>query len=845
MNLVERFGKFVWAKAQLLAQYLLGRWEQWAAGKSRWQIAYKLGLAGGLAILAVLLPLIAGVYLGIFGRLPTYADLANIRSNQASEVYAEDGVVLGKYYIENRSNTGLDEIAEPVLHGLVATEDARFFKHGGIDVRAWVRVLVKSILLFDESSGGGSTLSQQLAKNLFPRREYWVMQMPINKIREMFTARRLEKVYDKDELLNLYLNTVPFGENVFGIKVAAKRFFNKTPDELKIEEAAVLVGMLKGNTLYNPYRNPERSLERRNIVLKQMVRYEYLTQAECDSLQALPLVIDYQKEGNNEGLATYFREHLRLELEDILADYRKPDGSPYNLYTDGLKIYTTINSRMQRYAEEAVKEYMPKVQANFDKDWAKGEAWGGDKALEAAMLASDRYLSMRQQGYSAAKIRKVFGQPISMTIFDWKEGAVDTTLSPMDSLKYYLSMLNTGLLAAEPQTGLVRAWVGGTAHRFIKYDHVKSRRPVGSTIKPVVYAQALRSGMLPCEYTANEQVTYDQYSGYSPRNSDGDYGGVYSMQGALAKSVNTVAVSVGVRAGLNDVAGLARQMGINKGRIQAMPALALGAVEASLLEMVQVYSGFANRGVRPGRLHYLDRIETADGKEIVSFSRPGSKNQVRVLETDVADIMITLLESVVDSGTARKLRYEFGLGGDVAGKTGTTQNQADGWFMGFTPRLTIGVWVGSDNPAAHFRSLSRGQASATALPIWGGFMRRVSRDNSLRNWRGGGFPILNDSLAAYLQCPPYLPEMPLMDDYLQMLEENKLPDDSPIDWQSVPQEFMQQVIAENPRKPEEAPAEYEARILRLAEREYRKQKRREKRQEFWNRNRMEDPPNNQ
>lgn len=839
-------GRWAWNKAQAVAKYLLDRWDRWAAGKTRWQIAYKLGLAGAAALMAFLLPLILGVYLGVFGPLPNYGELKNIRNNQASEVYAEDGVVLGKYYIENRSNTSLDEIAEPVLHGLVATEDARFFQHGGIDLRAWVRVLVKTMLLFDESSGGGSTLSQQLAKNLFPRRRYWLLGTPINKIREMFTARRLEKVYTKEELLNLYLNTVPFGENVYGIKVAAHRFFNKTPDELKIEEAAVLVGMLKGNTLYNPYRNPERALERRNVVIKQMQRYGYLTEGETDSLKALPMTIDYQKEGNNEGLATYFREHLRQELEDILADYRKPDGSAYNLYTDGLKIYTTINSRMQQYAEEAVSEYMPKVQDNFNRDWAKGEAWGGEEALEQALLATDRYKTMREQGYSNAKIRKTFEEPIRMTIFDWEEGTVDTLMSPLDSLKYYLSMLNTGLLAAEPQTGLVRAWVGGTAHRFIKYDHVKSRRPVGSTIKPVVYAQALRSGMLPCEYTPNQQTTYDQYNGYSPRNSDGDYGGAYSIQGALAKSINTVAVSVGIRAGLDNVATLARQMGINKGRIKAMPALALGAVEASLMEMVQVYSGFAARGVRPGRLHYLDRIETADGKKIVSFPRPGSKSSVRVLEPDVADIMITLMQSVVDSGTARKLRYEFGLGGAVAGKTGTTQNQADGWFMGFTPRLAVGVWVGSDNPAAHFRSLSRGQASSTALPIWGGFMRKVSRDGKLKSWRGGAFPTLSDSLAAYLQCPPYLPEMPVMEDYLDMMQNPSPEEEAPIDLRALPAEFIQPIINANPRQPDEAPADYEARILRLAEKEYRRQLRRQRRQDFWNKlNNRETPPEGQ
>ncbi|RME92450.1 MAG: penicillin-binding protein, partial [Bacteroidetes bacterium] len=540
--------------------------------------------------------LVLSVYLGFFGPLPTYAELRNVRNSQASEVYAEDGALLGKYYIENRTNVTVNEVSDFVLQALIATEDARFFEHSGVDLRALGRVFVKSLLFKDDAAGGGSTLSQQLAKNLFPRRQYAWLGMPINKLREMFTARRLEKVYTKEELLALYLNTVPFGEGAFGIKVAAFRYFGKDPAELTLEEAATLVGMLKATTYYNPRTHPEAAMQRRNTVLLQMSRYGNLDTALVDSLQSLPLALDFRAEGHNQGTATYFREHLRQELDDILAKHLKPDGTPYNLYRDGLKIYTTIDSRLQRYAENAVVQQMPRIQARFNYDWRNKSAWSAS-TLARAVSASRRYQQAKKRGLKQSAIDAEFAQARRMTIFDWDGGAVDTLLSPLDSIKHYLTLLNTGLLSVDPGEGVVRAWVGGIDHRFIQYDHVKARRPVGSVFKPIVYAAALQSGMMPCEYTADSLRTYPQFKNWQPRNATGKYGGAYSMAGALSKSVNTVAVELALRAGIPQVCKLARQMGIAH-PIPNEPAIALGAVDADLREMVTVYATFANRGYR-------------------------------------------------------------------------------------------------------------------------------------------------------------------------------------------------------------------------------------------------------
>lgn len=828
-DLMEMTKKWMGAKYATFQE----RWKKFSAEYPRGSRVVKwVSILGGSGVFGMLL-LCFLIYQGAFGRLPTYGELGNIRNNTASEVYSEDGVLLGKYYIENRVNADFGEISQDLINALVATEDARFFEHNGVDMRALARVMVKSILLSDESSGGGSTISQQLAKNLYPRQDYLLLSTFINKLRETFIARRLENVYTKEELLNLYLNTVPFGDDIYGIKVAAQRFFNKSPHELSLPEAAVLVGMLKANNYYHPARHPERAQQRRNTVMAQMVRYGYLDNTAYDSLKTLPVEASYVKEGRNRGLATYFREHLRQRIEEQLAGYKKPDGTPYNLSTDGLKIYTTIDSRLQQFAEKAVEDNMPVIQDNFDKNWKKRTPWN-DRLLKSAMQQSKRYEQLKSAGKSEEEIKAIFEKPVQMRVFSWDENSDDyREMSPMDSLKYYLTRLNTGLMAMEPQTGLVRAWVGGTDFGYFQYDHVKSQRQVGSTFKPIVYLEALQQGMMPCEYTPNELTTYEQYDNWQPQNSDGEYGGVYSMEGALSHSVNTVTVELMMRAGIEPVRTLAKKLGISS-NIPEVPSIALGTVEASLFDMLQVYGTFANDGLRP-EPHYLDRIETSGGEVLIEFERPEPKNFERIVSQEHNMMLVKMLESVVDSGTAQRLHYRYGLYGDLAGKTGTTQNQSDGWFVGFTPKLVAGVWVGAESPQIHFRTMSAGQGSSTALPIWGSFMQSVYRDKDKKTGIAkkyqGKFPEMPDTLLATMLCPPFLEEMPILADWSD--EDYYEIQDFYRTVQEFNQDALKKVLEMKPRHENETFQEYGERIEKFYEREQRRRENREERKEFW------------
>ncbi len=785
------------------------------------------GILGSAVVFGLLLSSLT--YFGAFGEVPGYQVLKAVKNRTASEVYAADGALLGKYYIENRQNADMEEITPLLVNALVATEDARFFEHSGIDFRAWMRVLVKSILLMDESAGGGSTLSQQLAKNLYPRSDYWFFSIFINKIREMIVARRLEALYDKEELLRMYLNTVPFSENVYGIKVAAQRFFNTAPEKLKVEEAAVLIGMLKGTTIYNPIKYPERALQRRNLVISQMARYGYLSEKEKASLQALPIKLKPNKEGTNLGVATYFREHLRLELEQLLKSLKKPDGTSYNLYTDGLKVFTPLDAGMQRYAEEAVSSQMAVLQGRFYEDWKKGVPWGSNAVLQRAVERSARYQALQATGLSPEAIKAVFDKPVKMTVFSWKGGEAEKEMSPLDSVKYYLTLLNTGLLAADPHTGEIKAWVGGINHKYFQYDHVKSRRQTGSTFKPVVYSAALQSGMLPCEYTPNREVTYSEYEDWQPKNADGKYGGVYAMAGALTHSVNAVSVEVALRAGLKSVARLGESMGIQQD-VPAVPAIALGAVDASLMDMVRVYATLANGGLTP-ELFYLDRIETSDGKVLVQGKKPDPRKFKRSLEEDYSAAVIQMMEKVVNEGTGKRLRSGYGLTMPLAGKTGTTQNQTDGWFLGFTPGLVVGSWVGADHPAVHFRSLGYGQGAATALPIWGTFMNKVASSKKLSRYTQGTFPQPSPYFQTLMACPDFLDEPPVMDELLAI---------NPEDMAYLQQVFsgmssseLLDILRTRPRRSFETVVEYAERLQRVQARWENQEERVEKLKAFW------------
>ncbi|MEZ4895475.1 MAG: transglycosylase domain-containing protein [Saprospiraceae bacterium] len=691
------------------------------------------------------------VWIGLFGRLPRSAQFEQIKNPNASLIYGDNGELIGKYFIENRTNANYSEISPHVIEALVATEDVRFYQHHGIDLRSWVRVFFKTILLQDRGSGGGSTISQQLAKNLFPRKRYWLFSMPINKIREIITARRLEKYFTKEDILTLYLNTVSFGGTTYGIKAAAQQLFGKGPEKLSIEESALLVGMLKATTFYHPQRNAERAKERRNVVLHQMDKAGYLDSLVLDSLLELPLVYDYTPEGNQSGIATYFREHLRQELGDILDKINEDRDHPYNLYTDGLKIYTTIDPTIQSLAEIAVQEHMQRLQSDFDRHWSKrARPWEKSETFQNLWKELPRYQTLKNAGHSPKDIDSLLRQPVEMRLFTY-EGAVDTLLSPYDSLRYAFALLQTGFLVADVHNGEVKAWIGGIDSRFFHYDHVLSHRQAGSLFKPFVYASALESGYAPCDYLDNQLITYPDFDNWTPENADGEYGGLYSLQGALANSVNTVTVALGYEIGVDSVRDLARRVGITS-PIPRVPSIFLGTAEVSLWEIVQAYQTMANAGARRN-LHYLVKVENAQGELLYEAPSAGG-DQVIDPQTDA--VLIHMLEKVTNRGTASSLRTVYGLNGPIAGKTGTTQDQTDGWFAGFTPGYVAAAWVGGESPLVRFRSLSQGQGSYMALPIWAKTFGKMYRYRKYQKDLGENFPEVPEEWA--YDCPDFMEE---------------------------------------------------------------------------------------
>jgi len=686
---------------------------------------------------------------GCLGHLPSKDELKKIQNYTASEVYSEDSILLGRYFIENRTNASFTEISPHIIHALIATEDIRFYRHEGVDTRSLLRVLVKTILLGEENSGGGSTISQQLAKNLYKRKKGFLGLLR-SKIREVIIALRLEEVYSKDELLTLYLNTVSFGEEVYGIETAAERYFSIKPQDASIQQAATLVGMLKAPSLYNPRTNPRNSLGRRNTVISQMAKYDFITEADADSLKALPLDLNYNKLTHDTGLAAYFREMLRLHLEKLMEDYNHQHNTNINLYTDGLKIHTTLDSRMQRYAEEAMKKHIAQLQQSFDEHWADKKPWDRKpEILETAIRNSEVYKALLESGLSDTEVKAKMNEEDTVRLFSW-QGSQEMKMTLLDSIKQSLMLLHAGVLAMHPASGEIKAWVGGIDFSHFKYDHVTSRRQVGSTFKPIVYAAALEKGISPCEYFPNEIKVYEDYDNWSPENADNRYGGYYSMQGAITHSINTIAPQVLMETGIENVITLADSMGV-KSELPAVPSIALGSADISLLEMTTAYCAFPNKGIIP-EPRFLLKVTDKEGNIIIG--KKDNDLPRRVLSPSTAETITYFLQSVVDSGTASALRHQFGFTFDIAGKTGTTQNHSDGWFIGYTPDLVCGVWVGADNPQIHFRDMSLGQGSLMALPIWAYFMQQVTADEAFARMKQRHFNI-NRSLVSKLHCPMY------------------------------------------------------------------------------------------
>ncbi|MEX2234890.1 MAG: transglycosylase domain-containing protein [Cyclobacteriaceae bacterium] len=691
----------------------------------------------------------------ILTQTPSKKELASIRNAVASEVYSADSVLLGRYYIQDRTEIKYEDISSHLIKALIATEDIRFYKHSGIDYRSLGRVLVKTILLQNESSGGGSTITQQLAKNLFPRESYWMASMLINKFREAIIASRMESIYTKNEIIAFYLNTIPFADNTFGIQSAAKRFFSTTSKDLTLEQAGVLVGMLKATHYYNPRLFPDRARDRRNVVFSQMVRYDFINQAQVDSLKKIPVELQYQRNTFHEGLAPYFREHVKAELIEWCKQNTKPDGTPYNLFTDGLKIYTTIDSRLQQYAENAVTRQMADLQKQFFDHWGKVKPWQGEEGIiEDAIRRSYRYKQLKEQGLSEEEVMEVFNTRIPMRLFTWK-GEKEVEASPLDSIKHHLQYLNAGFLAMEPSTGQVKAWVGGINHDFFQYDHVResTKRQVGSIFKPFVFAAAIEKGIQPCELFPAGQQTYtnDEGEEWTPRNSQSDYGVTYTMRGALAYSVNTISVKLIQRAGISETIDLARKLGI-KSDLAPDPSISLGSASISMMEMTGAYAALANNGIS-SYPYFIHSIQDRRGKVFDDF-KPRTSG-TRALSPATTQLIRHMLQSVVQEGTASRLRWRYNVLNDVAGKTGTTQDNADGWFMAVTPKMVIGSWVGADDPRISFRSTYLGQGSNTALPTVAYFLQQVNKEKAYMDISRAKFPDLPYPLRSKLNCDLY------------------------------------------------------------------------------------------
>jgi penicillin-binding protein 1A len=717
------------------------------------------------------------ISLGALGFMPSFEDLENPQKNIASEIISDDNEILGTYYYENRSYVQYKDLSPNLINALIATEDVRFYKHSGIDFRGLARVFFKTFLL-GSNSGGGSTITQQLAKNLFPRdtvlHNSWVARksiLGIAKFKEWQTAVKLERNYTKEEILVMYLNTVPFGSQAFGIKMAAKTFFNTSPDSLKIEEAALLVGLLKAPTRYSPIINPERSIQRRNVVLSQMESYKYINETEFDSISALPIMLDYKSQDHNEGTATYFREFLRIYMtaskperrnyvgyDDFKNDslewqrnplygwcnkHKKPDGTNYNLYTDGLKIYTTINYKMQEYAEEAVNEHLSKsLQVAFFKE-KKGRRYAPfasdleseqvQQIMETSIKRTERYRVLRNAGYTWKEILKNFKTKTEMEIFTYG-GNRDTVMTPYDSIKYYKFFLQSGFMSVDPHTGYVKAYVGGINFKHFKYDHVAiGKRQVGSTIKPFLYTLAMQEGHSPCEKVPNIPTSFDMGDTiWTPRNAGlEEYEGKFvTLKWGLAHSVNYISAWVMKQYNPPSVIDIMRKMGVTS-YLAPYPSLVLGTSDVSLYEMVGAFSTFANKGVfvQP---FFVTRIEDKNGN-IVSTFKP---EKTEAINEQTAYLMVNLLEGVVNYGTAYRLRATYKFTNPIAGKTGTTQNHSDGWFIGVTPDLVSGAWVGGEDRSIHFDQLALGSGSNMALPIWGLFMQKVYADKSLKISQG-------------------------------------------------------------------------------------------------------------
>jgi penicillin-binding protein 1A len=703
-----------------------------------------ISFASGLTLFVLFILSVEANFMNLYGEMPSLKSLENPHNDLASELYSADNVLLGKYFRENRSPVEYEDLSPNLVNALLATEDYRFQKHSGVDLRGLGRVFVFSILMGRETTGGGSTLTQQLAKLMFRTRtkknegklsNIKGLRMLIIKTKEWIISVKLERSYTKKEILTMYLNTAEFGSNAFGIKVAAKSFFNKEPSELNLQEASLLVGMLQAPSRFNPHRNPKNATHRRNVVLSQMMKYKFITPEYFDSLKVLPIELEYNVENHNQGIATYFRSVIR----NYLLEWADQHG--YDLFESGLRIHTTIDSRLQQYAEEAVEEQMAKLQQQFDEHWKGKNPWIDSKGnelpgfLEANIKRTPYYRHLvAKHGRGHDSIMIELKKPKPMKVFSWK-GEIDTVMSSMDSLRYFKRFLQTGFMAMEPNTGHIKAWVGGINHKYFKYDHVKQgKRQPGSAFKAFVYAAAIENGYSPCYEAVDLPVTFQVVGDpptWTPQNANGKYSGeTMTLRQAMAKSVNSITAYMMKKIGPQNVVDVARRMGVQS-HLEAVPSLCLGVNDLSIYELVGAYSTFANEGLW-NEPFFITRIEDKNGNILQQFV----PKTIEALNEETAYLMLHMLTGATEFGTAVGIGVDLKTDNQIGGKTGTTQNGSDGWFMGVTKDLVGGAWVGGDDRSIRFRSWALGSGGRTAMPIWANFMRKVYADPNLPYTKG-------------------------------------------------------------------------------------------------------------
>jgi penicillin-binding protein 1A len=709
-----------------------------------------------LIVTTLLLCFFGSIYFGFWGEIPSAKKLANLKQSQATQVLGTNNELIGKFYIYDRQSITYNDFPQHLIDALIATEDTRFYEHNGIDNTSLLRVFFKTILLSDESSGGGSTITLQLSKNLYGRKDYGSLGIVVNKIRESIVARRIETIYSKKEILTLYFNTVPFPDNTYGIESASLKFFNTKTKQLNLSQAATLVGTLKANTGYNPRLYPEKSQQRRDLVINLMKNQEFITEKQAEDAIKKDIELDYQYYNPNQGLAPYFRAEIKKQLDSILQEkkYKNPDGESYNIFQDGLKIYTTLDNNMQRYAEEAMQEHMTNLQRQFEKAYGQNAPWLKNKpAYLAAKKRLKKYQALKKQNLSDQAIEDSLNIAHETKLFSWEEPTIEQ-MSTLDSLEYYSKFLNAGLLALDPSNGEIKAYVGGIDYRYFQYDHVsQSKRQVGSTFKPIVYTTALENGMDPCSYFSIKEVTYTDVDNWTPTNSSKveDEDLRYSLKYALSRSVNTISVKVIQETGVNTVIEQAKLMGI-RSEIEEVPSIALGTSNLSLIELATAYTTYVNQSVSSKPV-FITKIEDKNGHVIATYEDLNPKHsEEKAFSDDTRQVMLEFLKETVNNGTASRLRSTYNLTNNIAGKTGTTQENKDGWFVGVMPKLVTVVWVGNDNQQIGFSNTSIGQGANSALPMFAVFLQKLNADSKYKNLTQAKFENPSEKVLRNADC---------------------------------------------------------------------------------------------